>query len=118
MASSYPTSVDAPSVFGTPAGSSLVTSPDHAASHTDLATGLGSVEAVIGTTGGTAIGKNIPVGKFAVSDNGGTFSNGIIGTPTITGGTYNTGVFGTPAITGGTIGTSTIGTSLIQGGTA
>lgn len=116
MAISYPSGIDAPSVFGTPAGTSSITSPDHAASHKDLATAMGTVEAIIGTTSGTAIGKNITVGKFAVSDNGGTFNNGILGTPRITGGTASGWIVGTSTIQGGTANLLTLGTPTVVGG--
>jgi hypothetical protein len=117
----YPSTIDTPASFGTPAGISSITSPDHAASHTSLAVALGTVEAVIGTTSGTAIAKNITVGKFAVSDNGGTFNNGILGTPRITGGTASGWIVGTSTIQGGTannvvINSGTLGTPTITGG--
>lgn len=115
MSSSYPTSVDTPSNFGLPAGTSLVTSPDHAAAHTDLSTAMGSVQAVMGTTSATAALKDITVGKFAVSNNGGTYNNGIVGTPRITGGTMSAAIVGTSTVQGGTVNGAVIGTPTILG---
>lgn len=110
----YPASIDS---FGSPAGTSPLTTPDHAADHTNLGKAVINIETTTGTTSATAALKNITVGKFAVSDNGGTFSAGVIGTPMIRGGTVGTAIIGTSTIQGGTANAITIGTPTLVGGT-
>ncbi len=114
MASTYPTSIDS---FTNPAGTSVVTSPDHALQHSDANDAIENVEAVIGTTSGTAIAKNITVGKFAVSNDGGTINNATEGTPRITGGTASAFLLGTSTIQGGTANNLVVGTPTISGAT-
>lgn len=110
----YPASIDS---FGSPSGTSLLTTPDHAADHSNLGVAVINIETTTGTTSGTATLKNITVGKFAVSDNGGTFNNGVIGTAMIRGGTIGTAIIGTSTIQGGTVNDVTIGTPTLVGGT-
>ncbi len=119
-------------------GTTLVSSADHAGMHNAVGSAVLSMQTQTGTVGGTNILKNISTGKFAVSDNGGTFNNGVIGTMMVRGGTVGTATIGTcnivggtftggtitantigsATIIGGTIGTALIGTSTITGGTA
>ena len=110
----YPSSLD---TFGTPAGTSTLSNPDHALEHRTLGSAVGTLEQVLGTTGGTAVLKNFSAGKFAVYDNGGTLNNAIVGTPRITGGTASSFLMGTSRMQGGTVANAIVGTSTVQGGT-
>lgn len=136
MATTYPSSIQ---TFTNPAGTSLLTSPDHGVLHTTVNDTLGSIQAVAGTTAGTSVLKNFAVGDFASRINSsnvlqqalqGTINNSVIGTPAITGGTINSFVAGTPTVTGGAftnpaitggtangmvLGTPTIGTITVPG---
>lgn len=128
MAIDYPSALDS---FTDPAGTSLLTSPDHAALHTDNNSAIEALESTVGTTQGTNVLKSFAAGDFParIDSSGvfqqavqGTLNASVIGTPAITGGTLDNGVFGTPAITGGTLASpvvnnSTIGTPAATGGT-
>lgn len=111
----YPTAID---TFGTPAGTSTLSSPDHALEHRTIGSAVGTIEQVLGTTAGTGVLKNFSAGKLAVYDNGGTLNNAIVGTPRITGGTASSFIVGTSTFQGGTVANALIGTSTTQGGTA
>lgn len=145
---SYPSGFDTPATFGTPVGTSPLTSPDHAASHVSIATALGTIEAVVGTTAGTNVLKNFAAGDFPFRINatntpqqicsggtfntfifgsptgtGGNWANGTLGTavlgsPTATGGTFNTFIFGSPTGTGGNWANGTFGTAVLGSPTA
>lgn len=117
MSFSYPGGLDQPSAFGTPAGTSPLTSPDHAASHTDLAGVIGTIEYTIGTTGGTNVLKNFTAGKLAVFNTGGTLDAGVLGTPMIRGGTLGTVIVGTSTVQGGTVNDVVLGSAAATGGT-
>lgn len=119
---SYPSSIDS---FGTPSGTSLLSSPDHALDHRTLGSVVGTVQGILGTTAGTGVLKNFAAGDFPARINSsnvlqqrvsGTVDNAILGTPSISSGTANNQVIGTPAITGGTINTAVVGTPTITGG--
>jgi hypothetical protein len=78
-----------------PAGTSLLTSPDHAAQHSTVNDDLTQVELKIGLGAGSPTTANmllVATGN-GTSVWGGTVNNATFGTPTI----------GTPSITGGTI---------------
>lgn len=129
---SYPGGLDAPSVFGTPIATDLLTSPDHAQSHTDIAKALGTIEYTVGTTAGTNVLKNFAAGDFPARINAsnvlqqrmsGTIDTAILGTPAISAGTWsNAQLIGTAQITGGThsggvLANNTIGTPSMSAGT-
>lgn len=108
MVSQYPGTID---LFDAPAGTSLLTSPDHALQHVNVNGAVTAIETVLGTTSGTSVLQSFSAGQFPARINGsnvlqqrvsGTVDNAILGTPSITGGTHNNGTFGTPSITGGT----------------
>lgn len=117
----YPGTVDS---FTSPSGTSTTDSPDHALQHTNHNLAIIALEQVIGTTAGTSILKNFTAGGFALNGVGGTLSNGIIGTPTITGGTataltlgtpvINNAIVGSPTVTNGTINNATFGTPTLN----
>lgn len=123
----YPASFD--TFNGTTAtGTSLLSSPDHAADHRALGSAAGSLQGVVGTTSGTNVLKSFAAGNFPVRVNAsnvlqhivtnGTIGTSLIGSSTITTGTLNgTPVIGTPSITGGTITSALLGTNTITGGT-
>lgn len=115
-----------------PAGTSLLTSPDHAAQHSTVNSDLTAVEQKLGLGAGTPTTTN----KLLVATGNGTAVWGgtvnaltlgtpVIGTPAITGGTstntvINSGTLGTPSVTGGTltaplIVTRTIGSAAYSG---
>lgn len=110
----YPSSIDN---FTDPSGTSLITSPDHAGLHTSVNDAINIIETTLGTTSATAALKNITVGKFAVSNDGGTANNLIAGTPRITGGTASAFIVGTSTVQGGTVANAVVGTSSVTGGT-
>jgi len=120
----YPSSLD---TFGTPAGTSVLGSPDHALDHRTLGSSVGTIQQVIGTNSGTAIAMNFIAGNFAArinssnvpqqALNAGTFGTAILGTPSITGGTIGTAIIGTSTIQGGTINNAVVGSPTITGGT-
>lgn len=121
MAILFPGTVDS---FTSPSGTSTLDSPDHALQHTNHNLAIVALEQVIGTTAGTSILKNFTAGGFALNGVGGTLSNGIIGTPTITGGTatamtlgtavINNAIVGSPTVTNGTINSATFGTPTLN----
>lgn len=75
MSSQYPGTIQ---TFTNPSGTSVVTSPDHAGLHSDLADTSEAVQAVLGTTAGTAVLMSFADGEFSMrEDSGGTAS----GTP-------------------------------------
>lgn len=106
------------SSFTNPNGTSLLTSPDHAALHTSINNDVTAIENVLGTNSGTSVLKNFISGNFPARINSsnvpqqllsnGTFNNSVVGTPNITGGTitngnFNNGTIGTPSIQQGTL---------------
>ena len=104
-----------------------MTSPDHAAAHSQLNNVGSAIEVVLGTNGGTAVLKNFLVGDFAarinsethgsITVNKGTLGTVLINNSTYSGGTVNGTVTNTNVITGGTINTFTMGTPTLIGGT-
>jgi len=105
----YPSSIVS---LTNPAGTSLLTSPDHSAAHGSLNDEVEGIETTLGTNSGTSVLKNFTAGKLAARTVGETH-----GTSTWIGGTIGTANIGTSFMRGGTVGTATIGTSLFQGGT-
>jgi len=109
---SFPSSLDAPDT--TMQGTSLVTSPDHAANHRTLGSAVISVETKLGIGSGTPKAGYILSGIGNGTSSWGTeWDSGVLGTPSI----------GTPTITGGTwisgtINNPIIGTPNMNGGTA
>lgn len=102
----YPTTQDS---FTAPAGTSLLTSPDHASLHATAGSAIVALEQKVGLGAGTPTATN----KLLVASGNGTAVWGgtvnaltlgtpVIGTPAITGGSMNNATVGTPAITGGT----------------
>lgn len=63
----YPTSLD--TFLGTTAaGTSLLTSPDHALDHRTLGSAAAAIETVLGTTAGTSVLKNFTAGELAEAE--------------------------------------------------
>lgn len=90
MSTTYPGTVK---TFTDPAGTSLLTSPDHAGLHTDMNDTVEAIQNTIGTTAGTNVLKNFAAGEFPARVNsGGTIVQ------TLTGGTINNSTFGTPTV--------------------
>lgn len=114
MAATYPGTIQ---TFQSLSGTAKLSSPDHTTEHTLERDNIVAVETVMGTTTGTAVLKDITLGKFAVSNNGGTLNNAIVGTPAIAGGTVSGAVVSGVTISSGTINTVTMGTPSITGGT-
>ena len=114
MASSYPTSIDN---FTNLSGTQTLAAANHSVAHNNLNSAVNLIETTLGTTSGTAVIKNITVGKFAVSNDGGTLNNAIVGTPRITGGTASEFILGTSTIQGGTVVGAAITTSSINSST-
>lgn len=125
----YPSSLDS---YTNPAGTSLLTSPDHAADHTAIHSAIVAIETTAGTTAGTNVLKNFAAGDFPARINGsnvlqqrvsGTIDNAILGTPAVSAGTWsNAQLIGTPQITGGThsagvLANNTVGTPNVSAGT-
>lgn len=120
----YPSTLDS---LTTPAGTSLLTSPDHAGLHGSVNTAIASIETTVGTTAGTNVLKNFAAGDFPARINvsnvlqqviaGGTLNNTTQGTPRITGGTASAFILGTSNVIGGTVANAVVGTSQVQGGT-
>lgn len=124
MATNYPGAID---TFVNPVGTNLVTSPDHAAQHTNANDAIHALETTFGTTAGTALLRNAAPGDFVLTANaGGTVQQAIFNS-VITRGTHtnvlqqngtfelptsNGGTFNTPTINGGTL---NLGTNSIQG---
>lgn len=99
MATSYPSGLD---TLTNPAGTSLLTSPDHAGQHSNANDAIEAIESTLGTTAGTAVLRNFTSGNFAARVNSsnvfqhtlqGTLNNSIIGTPSLTGGTLNPSMY-------------------------
>ncbi len=77
MATSYPGTIQ---TFTNPSGtSSLATGPDHAALHSIVNDTLGSLQSVLGTTGGTAIISDFLAGDKAVRLHAGRYILGTAG---------------------------------------
>lgn len=119
MSSNYPSAKD---TFTDVQGTSLLTSPDHAAYHQNLGDSVEAMQTAIGTHSGTNVLKNFSAGDFPARINssnvpqqaivGGTFSG-----QQVQNGTVGGGVYGTAQITGGTVANALIGTCQITGGT-
>src|SRR3990167_9299381 len=117
MATNYPSGTDS---LTNPAGTSLLTSPDHAAQHTDINDAMEAVQSTAGTTAGTNVLKHFAAGEFPVRATGvaaiGTLQQTLVG-GSVSGltGTINNPVIGTPAITGGTSTAMTVvGTDILS----
>ena len=104
MATNYPSGTDN---LTNPAGTSVVTSPDHAAQHTNINDAMEAVQTTAGTTAGTNVLKHFAAGEFPVRATGVAATGTLV--QTVVGGTYNANTIGTPAITGGTY-SNTMGT--------
>ena|SRR3990167_4056580 len=133
MATNYPSGTDN---LTNPAGTSVVTSPDHAAQHTNINDAMEAVQTTAGTTAGTNVLKHFAAGEFPIRATGvaaigtlvqtvvgGTFTspiinNSTIGTPAVTGGTANNITLGTPVFSQGAIGGVDLSTSAITLGYA
>jgi len=98
MAITYPGTLD---TFVNPTGTSTLDSPDHALQHSNVNDAIEAVQAVVGTTAGTAVLKDFTAGEFPIKQEGGTLVE------TITGGTINTTTLGTPSVTGGSFASPT-----------
>jgi len=107
MSTTYPTTKQ---TFSDPAGTSLQTSPDHAALHTDKNDTIEAIEDVLGTTGGTSVLKSFAAGEFPVRATG-VAATGTL-QQTIVGGTISPvlGTVGTLVSSTGTVGTLNVGT--------
>jgi hypothetical protein len=126
---SFPVSIVA---FTNPSGTNLLTTPDHALMHSSenneiiaienklgqnsgsaannqILVGVGAGSTTWGTvwTGGSIVTPNIAGGTITNASIGGTFNNGVLGSPTITSGTINSVLLGTPTINNSTLGTFT-----------
>lgn len=112
---SYPAALDS---YTPPAGTSPLTSPDHAGQHASFGSAIVNIENKLGIGNGSAAANQILVGSGAgTAQWGSVWNSAQLGTPTITGGTFNNQTFGTPSITGGTFNNGVIGTPAITGGT-
>ena len=98
MAITYPGTLD---VFTNPTGTSTLDSPDHALQHSNVNDAIEAVQAVVGTTAGTAVLMDFTAGEFPIKQEGGALVE------TITGGTINTTTLGTPTVTGGSFASPT-----------
>lgn len=113
----YPSSLDS---FTDPAGTSLLTSPDHAALHTSINGAVESLESKLGLAAGSPTANKALIG----SGNGTsgwttTWNSAVLGTPTITAGIWTSGsinsaIVGTPTVTGGTINLAVLGSPTLQ----
>ena len=119
MAVNFPSSLDTSTTLPQPAGTSLLTSPDHAGGHTSLSQAVIALETKLGAGAGTPTATN----KLLVGSGngtavwGGTVNSLVLGTPTITAGVISTSTIGTSTITGGTVNSAVLGTPDITGGT-
>lgn len=111
-----------------PSGTSLLTSPDHAAMHSTVNTDLTATETKLGLGAGTPTANTFLYGAgngtstWSAAGTGltlvnSTFNNGTIGTARLVGGTINTVLMGTPAINGGSGTSLTFTTSTFNNGT-
>jgi hypothetical protein len=108
--------------FTNPAGTSLLSSPDHALQHTNVNTAVNSIETVVGTTLGTNVLKAFATGdiparittanvlKQSITGTVG-LSAGSITVQLVNTGTVANGVYGTAQHTGGTATAFTIADS-------
>lgn len=110
MASSFPASLD---VLTNPAGTQVLSSPDHATQHTNANDILENIETTLGTTAGTSVIQHFAAGQFAVRHTGVAATGTLV--QTLVGGTHNSFTAGTPAITGGTHNNFTAGTPTVAG---
>lgn len=111
MATTYPSSKQ---TFTDPAGTSLVTSPDHAVLHTNINDTVEALEDTVGTTLGTNLAMSFAAGQFPVRATGGGATGTLV--QTIVGGTYNNTNIGTSNILGGTLGSAFVGTPTFSSG--
>jgi len=74
MAITYPGTLD---TFVNPTGTSTLDSPDHALQHSNVNDAIEAVQAVVGTTAGTAVLMDFSAGEFAVREIGGTIQNSL-----------------------------------------
>jgi len=98
MAITYPGTLD---TFVNPTGTSTLDSPDHALQHSNVNDAIEAVQAVVGTTAGTAVLMDFTAGQFPIKQEGGALVE------TITGGTINATTLGTPTVTGGSFASPT-----------
>jgi len=98
MAITYPGTIQ---TFLSPSGTNTLDSPDHASLHTDYGDTIEAVQAVVGTTAGTAVLMDFTAGQFPIKQEGGALVE------TITGGTINATTLGTPSVTGGSFASPT-----------
>lgn len=115
MSSNYPSSLDTTTQLPQPAGTSLLTNPDHAAGHTNLSGAVIGLETKLGVSAGSPT-----LNTFLQGSGNGTsvwssaLNNVTLGTPRITGGTVSGAILGTNQITGGTANTLTLGTPTLN----
>lgn len=121
----YPASLD--TLSSSMQGTTTLSADDHALNHRSLGSAVGTIEAVIGTTNGTAIAQNFAAGDFAARINASNvLQQPLVGTLTgtatlsassLTGGTVASGTINASLFSSGTINASTLGTPTILGGT-
>lgn len=143
MATTYPATKQ---TFSDPAGTSLVTSPDHAVLHTNINDTVEAIQDTVGTTLGTNVLMHMAAGNFPARVTGvaatgtivqtlvggtlsqnvlsntqgtlGFLNKGTLGSVQSQGGTFNNFIMGSPNGTGGTLANiQLIGTPQITGGT-
>lgn len=104
-----------------PAGTSPLTTPDHALLHGSVNNELKTIETFLGTNSGTNLFQGYQQGWFPLALNGGTpqtslqqgtYPNATLSTPTITGGAINS-----TTINNGTITGTVSNNALVNGGT-
>lgn len=104
----YPATLDAFDRIGT-ANYEDESGYDHVNVHNEVMDGIEHLEAVMGTTAGTSVLKNVLVGQFVATT---------AGTETLTNKTINSATIGTPTITGGTASNFNMGSPTFNSGTA
>lgn len=105
MPTLYPSAIQ---TFTDPSGTSLLTSPDHAALHTDSNDTLEALQSTVGTTAGTNVLKDFAAGNFPARMNTSNvlqqaISGTVSGLANFTSGTISGILLGTSQITGGTV---------------
>lgn len=86
-----------------PSGTSLLTSPDHAAMHTSENTEIIAIESFLGTNGASAVFSNFASGNKAARQNFETMGSPTLNNPQINGGTLGTSIVNNSTISGGTL---------------
>lgn len=110
MAVNFPLSIDGTAQLPQPAGSQLLTSPDHALGHSNLSLAVIALENKLGQNLGSAANNQILVGVGVGSSTwGSVWTGGSIVNPNATGGTFSN-----PTENNGTYQNATLGTPLID----